>query len=87
MMKDRSHRLSIETDAKTGVSNVEVVGNAKQLIFNLTALTAQVCEEIGIPPEVWALALPEAIETYKNVFLKSKIRVGLNPLKNGGDET
>lgn len=81
--------LRIETDMTTGHSEVEVAGTPSKILFNLTAITCQVCEELNIPPEAWAAMMPSIIQGYKNTVLKGtvlkgKVAVGFNPFRNGG---
>lgn len=75
--------IRIETDRATGKSEVEVAGTPHLLLFNLTAITAQVCDELNIPPELYAAHLPEYIRDYRDI-LKGKVAVGFNPFKKGG---
>ena len=58
MENNRPNRLSIDTDAKTGKSELAIAGTIPQLLFNLTVLTAAVCDETGIPSEAWGAMLP-----------------------------
>lgn len=53
MENNRPNRLSIDTDAKTGESHATIAGTIPQILFNLTVLTASVCDETGITPEMW----------------------------------
>lgn len=76
--------LRIETDLDTGRSEVEVAGTPPKILFNLTAITCQVCDELNIPPEAWAVMMPSLIRDYKNTVLKGKVAVGFNPFRNGG---
>lgn len=76
--------LRIETDMTTGHSEVEIAGTPSKILFNLTAITCQVCEELNIPPEAWAAMMPSVIREYKNTALKGKVAVGFNPFRNGG---
>lgn len=84
-MLDRNKSfLQIETDRDTGKSEVEVSGTPPMLLFNLTALTSQVCDELKIPPEAYAVHLLQYIRDYKEKMLKAKIAVGINPIKREG---
>lgn len=76
--------LRIETDLTTGRSEVEVAGTPPKILFNLTAITYQACEELNIPPEAWGAMMPSVIRDYKNTILKGKVAVGFNPFRNGG---
>ena len=58
MENNRPNRLSIDTDAKTGESHATIAGTIPQILFNLTVLTASVCDETGITPEMWGAMLP-----------------------------
>lgn len=62
MENNRPNRLSIDTDAKTGESHATIAGTIPQILFNLTVLTASVCDETGITPEMWGAMLPGVIK-------------------------
>ena len=65
MENNRPNRLSIDTDAKTGESHATIAGTIPQILFNLTVLTASVCDETGIPPEMWGAMLPGVIKAFR----------------------
>ncbi len=84
MKEHRTSFLRIETDKATRKSEVEIGGTPPLLLFNLTALTSQVCEELNIPPEAYAVHLLQYIRDYREKMLKGKIAVGFNPIKKEG---
>ena len=84
MENNRPNRLSIDTDAKTGKSELAIAGAIPQLLFNLTVLTAAVCDETGIPSEAWGAMLPGVIKAYKGGILKGAVVCGINPFRNRG---
>lgn len=81
MMENKLNRLSIETNIKTRKAEAVIAGTIPDILFNLLALTVQVCEETGIPPEVWTAMLPGNIKVYKDTILKGKTAVGFNPFR------
>lgn len=83
-MDKRNAVLRIETDMDAGHSEVEISGTPSKILFNLTAITCQVCEELNIPPEGWGSMLPNLLRDYKQNVLKGKVGVGFNPFRNGG---
>ena len=86
MNKTRSV-LKVETDLTSGCSETEISGTPSKILFNLIAISSQVCEELSIPPERLAIILPSAIRDYKNKMLKGKVTVDYNPFRNGGTMT
>ena len=84
MENNRPNRLSIDTDAKTGESHATIAGTIPQILFNLTVLTASVCDETGITPEMWGAMLPGVIKAYKGGVLKGAVVCGINPFRNRG---
>ena len=84
MENNRPNRLSIDTDAKTGESHATIAGTIPQILFNLTVLTASVCDETGITPEMWGTMLPGVIKAYKGGVLKGAICYDLSRIQNRG---
>ena len=54
MQKDT--HLSFSISEKDG-PRMSILGSRKDLVFNWTAITSQVCKELGIPPETMRIVV------------------------------
>ena len=62
MQKDT--HLSFSISEKDG-PRMSILGSRKDLVFNWTAITSQVCKELGIPPFLLAAAMPDMVRDYE----------------------
>lgn len=73
--------------SKGNSAQVEIKGNNSDVLFCLVGLTTQVCEELHIPPILYAAVLPGPMESHKQ-FLKHRIKVDMDAiLKQQGGGT
>ena len=76
--------LGITTNSEGAKMNI--IGSQKDMVFNWTAITSQVCRELGIPAILLAASLPQMVADYDRLFLKEVTRVSV-PFGNGeGDK-
>jgi len=59
----RGGKLSISTNGDEAA--VEIAGTGTDILFNWTALTYQVCREMGISPVILAASMPHMIADYE----------------------
>lgn len=64
----RGGKLCIETNGDQ--STVEVAGTGKDILFNWTALTHQICRQLDVEPSILALAMPGMLRDYERKQLK-----------------
>lgn len=73
--------------AEKGGPQLTIVGNKKDMVFNWTAITSQVCKELGIPPILLAASMPSMVQEYDKC-LSGATRIAVHiPNKNGGGGT
>ena len=85
MQKDT--HLSFSISEKDG-PRMSILGSRKDLVFNWTAITSQVCKELGIPPFLLAATMPDMIRDYdKSLKGMTRIAVPVPNWKKGGGNT
>lgn len=63
-------------------------GSRKDLVFNWTAITSQVCKELGIPPFLLAAAMPDMVRDYEGCLGDvTRIAVPVPSKERGGGTT
>lgn len=72
--------LSFSITEKDG-PQMRILGDKADLLFNWTAITSQVCKELGIPPFLLAATMPDMIRDYDKT-LKGFTRIAV-PVPNG----
>lgn len=77
--------LSITT-TDAGVQ-MNIIGSKKDMLFNWTAITSQVIQELGMPPVVLAASLPQMVAEYERVYLKEVTRVAVPMGSEEGSDT
>ena len=82
------HECKLVFDLSTdNRANVELKGNHSDILFCLTGLTAQVCEELHIPPILYAAVLPGLMADHKR-FLQQRTKIDIDAiLKQQGGGT
>lgn len=56
-------------------SEVAVEGTRRDILFNWTALTNQICKTLGTSPALLAVAMPHMIRDYQQHSLKYEIKM------------
>lgn len=70
--------LKIELEPKTGRATVEIKGTPLEILFALTAITSNVCENIDLPTDELVKLLPSMLSSYKT-SLADKESISFNP--------
>lgn len=79
--------LSFSITEKDG-PQTRILGNKADLLFNWTAITSQVCKELGIPPFLLAATMPDMVRDYdKSLKGMTRIAVPVPNWKKGGGNT
>lgn len=78
--------LSFSNTEKDG-PQMRILGDLKDLVFNWTAITSQVCKELGIPPFLLAASMPDMVRDYEKCLVGvTRIAVPV-PNEEGGGGT
>lgn len=75
---ERECKLAFHLDERNA-ANVEIDGSFSDVLFCLVGLTAQVCNELNIPPRLFAAMLPELIKEQERQ-LQQKTRVDMDAI-------
>lgn len=85
MQKDTHLSFSISEKDSPRMS---ILGSRKDLVFNWTAITSQVCKELGIPPFLLAAAMPDMVRDYEGCLGDvTRIAVPVPSKERGGGTT